>query len=58
MQKPPEPVYLDVRGDESITSWEHFLIKNPDRKWWQVWKPRIVVVTVSDELTALGVDNA
>lgn len=30
------------KGDTITFEGLHQMVRNPDRKWWQLWKPRMV----------------
>ena len=44
IEGPPTPQAMDIKvGDEFTIGGVHTAVRNTDRKWWQLWKPRWVM---------------
>lgn len=41
-------------GDSITIEGLHRVIANPDRRWWQLWKPRMVETSETAEWTVVG----
>jgi hypothetical protein len=41
-------------GDKVTISGCYARVRNPDRKWWQLWKPRMVTTKELQQFTVVG----
>ena len=44
-------------GDKITLAGTFVLVRNPARKWWQVWKPRVVAGIDPDKLMSYTVTH-